>query len=204
MHKWAIRFKADEFDLPDNVGTEYVVFLLTHPRKELRADELVTALNGGHAGNVKAGEVKDFTADDEGKPIAGMRAVPDSSEERVSKKTIQELTVRAKKLKQMIAEGERDPGQTRDVENWNEELEKINEYLVSNTKMHGGAVVPRNFETGAYRKQANLISKHINGVLEYIEQHDEALSKFLRDKGVLMFGSKNLYSGADGVVWRKI
>ena len=104
----------------------------------------------------------------------------------------------------MIAEGERDPGQAHDVEEWNEKLEKINEYLVANTKFHGGTVVSRNFETGAFRKQANLISKHMNGVLEYIKQHDEELAKYLSDKGVLMFGSKNLYTGADGVVWGRI
>jgi hypothetical protein len=65
-----------------------------------------------------------------------MRDLPDSGDERVSRKTIETSTRRAKELKQLIAEGESDPGQASDVEEWKEELEKINEYLVHNTKLH--------------------------------------------------------------------
>jgi hypothetical protein len=44
----------------------------------------------------------------------------------------------------------------------------------------------------------------MNGVLECIKEHDADLWKYLTDKCVLMFGSKNIYTGADVGKWRMI
>lgn len=202
QQRWAIKYTGEEFDLQDTIGTEYLVVLLRNPGKEYRADELINAVVGGGIGHKSKDAVSDLTEDSEGEIAAALRWQPDAADARMDRKGIEDLTKKAKALQQMIAEGANDPALAGEVQQAEEQLAAINAYLVKNTKLSGGKVIARHFESGTFRDQANLISKHICGVLRHVRAHDEELGRHLSNKLTLIFGSKNLYTGTGTTPWR--
>ncbi len=204
MRLWAIKFKAAEFDLPNTVGSEYLVHLLLNRDKELRPDELINAVEGVNAVTVSKAHTKDLLfEEEEGELKVALQWQPDAGQDILGPDQILQLQKMIKALEIAIREGKDDLGQASETAKWEQKRDELLDYLLQSTKPgRGGKRLPKRFSGDAFTKQSNLIGKHLRATLTCVRSNDPDLLKHLNDKEVFRFGEKNYYRPPRGITWK--
>lgn len=205
MRLWAIKFRAAEFDLPNTVGSEYLVHLLLNPNQELRPDELINAVEGFNTGTVSKAHSKDLLFEEEdGELKVALQWQPDAGHDVLNADEILRLQKMVKALEIAIREGKDDPGQVSEIAKWEQKRDELLDYLLESTKPgRNGKRLPKRFSGDTFTKQSNLIGKHLRATLKCMRSNDLVLLKHLNDKEVFRFGEKNYYKPPRGITWKK-
>lgn len=202
MRLWAIRFKNREFDLPDIMGSEYLVHLLLNCKKELRPDELITALEGIGLTTVSTAQAKDVLFDTEGQLKVALQWQPDAGQQILDEKEIKRHEGLLTALEIAIKEAKDDPAQSADLGLLEARQDEIAKFLLNSTKPGPrGRRLPKRFTNDSFTRQADLVSKHVRKALNSLKANDKELWNHLNDKAVFRYGECNYYKPPKGVVW---
>jgi hypothetical protein len=203
MRLWAIRFRGSEFDLPNVIGSEYLVHLLLHSKKDFRPDALITAVEGGGVSSISVGESKDLIFNKEGELKVALQWQPDSGQDILDEDEIRKHEGLIKVIQVALRESEGDPDIDRDA--LEAKRDDLLSFLLQHTKPGPkGRRLAKRFANDSFGRQSNLLGKHLRKVMNFIQVNDLELWKHLNDKDVFRFGEINRYSPQKGVIWQEI
>jgi len=135
---WAIRFEDAEFDLPDVIGSCYLVHLLLHPTRDrtIQSGELIVAVGGVgvSAKVVTKNGAKAEAFDSEGHLQMGLRWQPDDAQEMLDADGIAHVQGMIKALNTAMRDAADSPGESSQVETYREKSDDLLAYLEKNTR----------------------------------------------------------------------
>jgi hypothetical protein len=187
------------------VGSEYLVHLLLHCKKDLRPDALITAIEGSCVSTVSDGEANDVMFNNEGQLQVALQWQPDSGQDILDESEIRRYEGMIRDVEIALREGKDDPSLAKDRDVLEVKRDELLAFLVEHTKPGpDGRRLAKRFPNDAFARQSNLLGKHLRKVLKCIQMNDAELWKHLNDKDVLRYGEINRYSPTKGIVWQEI
>lgn len=209
MDLWAIRYEGGEFDLPDVLGSEYLVWLLLHPARDrvFEAGQLIAAVTrpGGPAVAPTDAQVKDAVFDSEGQLRMAMRWQPDVAQAVLEVEDIEHLEGMVKAVGIALREAMKDLGRADEVEELKGKRDDLLAYLEKSTRPGPrGKRLPVGFAGGSGAKQADLVRRHLGKVVRHVRGLDRAFFGHLNDRAIFRYGEQNYYRPPRGVAWQVI
>jgi hypothetical protein len=202
MRLWALRYRDKEFDLPDVVGSEYLVHLMLNQNQEFRVDELLRKMNGESEQSISKEQEKELLFDEEGQFKDALLWQPDAGHDILDMDEIKRIQGMIKTIEKAIRDGD-EAGTPAAVEKWKSKRDDLLSYLLTNTKPGpGGLRLPKRFSKDTFSKQANLMNKHMRGILAHIRVNDREFWSHLNDKAIFRYGETNFYKPTKGILWQ--
>ena len=207
---WRIRFRGHEVLMPAKVGTELLVHMIRNQGKESNASALTEAVRkSGPAGGNKNGEAarevlrgQDGGGDD-GEDLRGRVGEADERDVIWDERDIAGCLSKVKGFMAEIKDHEEAGDES--SENYlalREKLEEQQDLLRANAKQVKGKWVPKEYRKGTFGQKADLIRKHVSGLLNgYLRDNCRPLFDHLNDRGTLVYGVKNCYRPKPRVEW---
>jgi len=207
---WRIRFRGHEVLMPEKVGTELLVHMIRNQGKESNASALTEAVRkSGPAGGNKKGEVaREILRGQEGDGDESdeLRGRVGDAEQRDVIWDDREIAVCLRKINGLATEvKEHEEAGDDSSQNYlalKEELEEQQDLLRANAKQVKGKWIPKEYRKGTFAQKADLIRKHVSGVLNgYLRENCRPLFDHLNDRNTLVYGVKNRYQPKPRVAW---
>ncbi|MCP5524932.1 MAG: hypothetical protein H7A46_25685 [Verrucomicrobiales bacterium] len=201
LRLWRCWFEDRCFDLPDVLGSELLVRVLTANGEEIHADRLRFEIEGESENVADERTARDVTGPPDG-ASGSIRRQVDTHQPIIDDKTLHEFRVSIAKLQQDIKECGEDPALQKERAELEEELETQLGFLDSCTRPGpGGRRIPKAFPS-SLTAAANLVGKHFRKVLQALEEVDKGFWQHLIRPGALTFGRVCRYGARDGPRWR--
>jgi hypothetical protein len=207
---WRIWFRGHEVLMPEKVGSELVVYMIRKQGKEFNAATLTEAVRkSGPAGGNRNGEAaQEIVRGQDGGGDDGeeLRGRVGDAEERDLIWDERDIAGCLRKIKGLVAEikDHEDAGDDNSVNYLalKEKLEEQQDLLRANAKQVKGKWVPKEYRKGTFGQKADLIRKHVWGVLNgYLRDNCRPLFDHLNDRNTLTYGVKNRYQPKPRVEW---
>ena len=196
--------------MPEKVGTELLVYMIRNQGKESNASALTEAVRksgsaGGNANGQTAQEVlrgQDGGGDD-GEDLRGRVGDADERDVIWDDREIAGCLRKIKGLATEVKEHEEaGDDSSEDYLALKEQLEEQQDLLRANAKQVKGKWVPKEYRKGTFAQKADLIRKHVSGVLNgYVRDNCRPLFDHLNDRDTLVYGVKNCYRPKPRVNW---
>lgn len=207
---WRIRFRGHEVLMPEKVGTELLVHMIRSQGKESNASALTEAVRkSGLAGsNGNSGAAQEIVRGQDGgaDDVEDLRGRIGDADERDVIWDEREIAGCLRKISGLAAEiKEHEDAGDESSENYRslkEELEEQQDLLRANAKPVKGKWIPKEYRKGTFGQKADLIRKHVSGVLNgYLRENCRPLFDHLNDRDTLVYGVRNCYRPKPRVEW---
>jgi hypothetical protein len=196
MPKWKCRYEGSEFDMPDTVATQYLIYLIKNKGREFKADELARELRGTAVLNNVPRNSREFSEYDQ-------MSHSDSAAngvESASKQDLQNIREQIGKTKSRLEEIIDDPDYETERSDQEVKLHDLYKLLHTHARPGSHGKSPK-ITSGDTHKAANIIGKQMREMLHALKDLDKDCYEHFSNKKVLQFGLKCRYSKESGHNW---
>ena len=208
ISRWRMRFNGQEVLMPESVGTELLVHLIRNQGKDFSAATLAEAVRKSGPGSGHGGDVQEILRgqDGDGQNNEDLRGRIGDVDERDVVWDEREIAGCLSKIKALSAEitdhEEAGDDSSEGCRVLKEKLEEQQDLMRANAKQVNGKWVPKEYRKGTFGKKADLIRKHIRGVLDdFLRENCRPLFDHLHDRETLSYGVNNCYKPSPRIEW---
>ena len=208
---WRFWFRWHEVLMPAWLGTEFLVYLLTHQGKNFSAAQLTIDIRKCVAVDTPEWQVTEILNGDaghdedknRGKGQRGGTGEGTEPDVILDKDKIKKLVRQLNRwLEEKTAHEKAGDSQSTTYLKLVEDIEKLQTFLRHNTKQVNGKLIPKEYQKGTPQLQADAIRKHIRRLLDkFLKRECRALFDHLNDRHCLKYGLDNCYCPKPRIAW---